>query len=49
MRDFLCNEEELKKAIKDDENEIVEKWDKVNRLLKDIQDGIQRKPKKNEE
>lgn len=49
MRDFLCNEEELKKAIKDDENEIVEKWDKVNRLLKDIQDGIQRKPKKNED
>ena len=46
MRDFLCNKEELKKSIEFDENEIAEKWDKINRLLKDIQDGIQRKPKK---
>ncbi len=49
MRDFLCNKEELKKSIEFDENEIAEKWDKINRLLKDIQDGIQRKPKKNED
>ena len=49
MRDFLCNKEELKKSMEFDENEIAEKWDKINRLLKDIQDGIQRKPKKNED
>lgn len=49
MRDCLCNEEELKDTIKFNEKQIVKKWEKIDGLLKDIQEGIQRKPRKNED
>ncbi|MEH2955562.1 PoNe immunity protein domain-containing protein [Candidatus Merdisoma sp. JLR.KK011] len=49
MRDYLCNEEELKDTIEFDEKQIINKWEQIDGLLKDIQEGIQRKPKKNED
>lgn len=49
MRDILCNENYLNETIKFKEEQIDNKEEKVLSIQKDIREGIQRFPKKNED
>lgn len=49
MRDVLCNAEELKETIDFNKEEIAEEKEEIKLLYDDINKGIQRYPRKNEE
>ncbi len=49
MRDILCNVEELKETIDFNKEEIAEEKEEIKLLYDDINKGIQRYPRKNEE
>lgn len=49
MRDILCNEVFLKNIIESNEEEIIYQNEKIISLQDDIEKGIQRYPKKNED
>lgn len=49
MRDNLCEQEKLCKAIEFREKKIVSEHEKIEMLKEDIKNGIQRYPRKNEE
>lgn len=49
MRDYLCKEEILIDVIENNQEELAECSEKILALQKDIENGIQRYPKKNSE
>lgn len=47
MRDYLCNEEELKETVSFYEKTVAKRVEKINLLYEDIKNGIQRYPADN--